>query len=437
MTLVPSWPRASRSSLFVAASAAWLLSLGACALPPVGPAPLDRPGTGQAAAPLPPLAVSSAPFALASSAPPASAAPAASALAPSPPASDPEALVLPPPNEALDRTARLLAGLDAEASWLGDAKVVTRHAQAATRAFTAFDDGIGKAMRSWADRHLTQQAGDTVFYPFAGPDFITAHRFYPLASRYVLVALQEGAPAPALASLSSRELDRSLRVYERALDAFARRGFFITAQLGAGYHTPRAARGISGMLLAFAAREGFEVRALTPVRIREDGSALEPHPGDRALAETWSSVRLSLRRLADGAPVIVDYLQLDLSDQGLGNTPGALALLTRTARGPTLLKAASHLPQQQAFSRLRALLLAGPSEIVQDETGLPYADLAAGHEVQLFGDLRAVNQLFDGRPQRALREAYARQGSAGELPFPIGYRKVAGSSLQVARRKAP
>ena len=29
--------------------------------------------------------------------------------------------------------------------------------------------------------------GETIFYPFAGPDFMTVNRFYPNASRYVRI----------------------------------------------------------------------------------------------------------------------------------------------------------------------------------------------------------------------------------------------------------
>jgi hypothetical protein len=289
-------------------------------------------------------------------------------------------------------------------------------------------------MLGWGKTNLLAAEGATVLYPFAGPDLVTVRRFYPGASRYVLVALQEGGPPPDLSSLDPAALDATLDLYERVFDAFSRRGFFLTMHLGAGYRAPGGARGICGVLLAFAEREGLQVIAAEPMRIRGDG-ALERHPGPREAPETWSSLRLHLRRREDGARVLVDYLQVDLSDGALARDRGALALLGALARGPVVLKAASHLLQQRGFSTLRGLILERTQQLVQDETGVAYGLLEPGFEVKLFGSFQGVNGLFDGRPQRRLREAYATRTDIEPLPFGIGYRKAGGSALMVANRK--
>ncbi|RYE85103.1 MAG: hypothetical protein EOO75_17325 [Myxococcales bacterium] len=284
-----------------------------------------------------------------------------------------------PVDEALRSTARRLAGLGAAAPRAQQARQAS-HDRAVSESFARFEERNGQAMLRWSAEQLRPADGATVFYPFAGPDLVTARRFYPAAARYVLLALQDGGPPPALDALPDDDLDATLDLYERVFDAFARRGFFVTAQMGAGYRTPRAARGVTGVLLAFAEREGLAVEAIEPVRIGPRG--VEALDAGRRLPEAWSSVRLHLRR-GDGAAVVVDYLRVDLSDAGLGADPDALGLVSTLARGPTVLKAASHLLQQRGFTRLRDLVLAGAPQLVQDETHLHKGKPVSTDEVEL------------------------------------------------------
>jgi hypothetical protein len=100
-----------------------------------------------------------------------------------------------------------------------------------------------------------------------------------------------------------------------------------------------------------------------------------------------------------------------------------------------VLKAASHLPQQGAFSRVRDLIVEEAEVVVQDETAIDFDTLSAHFDVRLFGDYREANELFDGRRQRSLAKAYAAAGDVPELPFAYGYRKRAGASLQLGHKK--
>lgn len=347
----------------------------------------------------------------------------------------------PTPEPAADtahtETARALAGTVEKSSSVGHEEPLRRHARRAAADFEQFEKNTGKAMSEWARKNLAAASGTTVFYPFAGPDLVTVHRFYPDAGRYVLVALQDGGAPPELKGLSQDELSRTFAVYGKIFDGFAKRGFFITAQMGPGYRTPRAAQGISGVLMALAEREGFQVVDVIPIRVKADGSEVEEHPGDRNAAATWASVRLDLRRRSDSSRVLVDYLKIDLSDGWLKRDDASHKFLRRASQGPTLMKAASHLPQQAGFGVIRDLVLNGATQLVQDETGVAYKLLEKSFDVRLYGSFRAVNTLFDGRPQQALRQAYATRKDIEALPFSIGYRKAGGSALMVATRSAP
>lgn len=331
-----------------------------------------------------------------------------------------------------DRTARLLAGFpDARDDRASRAR--PRYATRIDRAFARFEEKVGGPMQAWAARALAQSPGDTVFYPFAGADFPTAHRLYPEASRYVLIAMQRGGPPPDPAGIERASLAELLAGYERLLSAFLRRGFFVTAEMNEETGSDAAIRGITGALMVFAAREGFEIQDVAPVQIADDGTIVA-HPGDRSRAATWDSVRLKLRRRADGQPVLLEYLRVGLSNNTLKPDTPELKLVTALSEQRVILKAASHLPQDNNFTAITKLLLSRAPTIVQDETGVAYDALKGRFAVKLYGSFKQVNLLFDGSDQETLIEAYRSTGPIERLPFHVGYRKGAAACMLVATR---
>ena len=55
-------------------------------------------------------------------------------------------------------------------------------------AWQFYQQNMGRAMSEWANTEIHQPAGTTLFYPFSGPDFVTAAHLFPQASRFVIVA---------------------------------------------------------------------------------------------------------------------------------------------------------------------------------------------------------------------------------------------------------
>ena len=316
-----------------------------------------------------------------------------------------------------DGTARALAGLDASPG-------LELHARAVAVRWDDYERRIGRPMREWARAELGGATGGTVFYPFSGPDFPTAAQLYPDATRFVLVAAQRAEPPP----LDGRSPE-TLAALRRGLEKFARSGFFNTKDLDAG-----AARvGATAFLMAFAARLGYEVAAIEPVRLAAGGAGLALHPGDRARRDTWDSVRLTLAR--EGRTVQLDYVRLNLADGNLAADRTARAWVERMAANPTVIKAASHLPQRPQFSILREAVLANAPSVWQDETGIDYARLAGAFDVRLYGGFSGPNRIFAPGSQKSLASAY-RETDPEPLPFRVGYEKRAGSSVQVAMRDA-
>jgi hypothetical protein len=317
------------------------------------------------------------------------------------------------------------AGLDAPAS---DA-AHKAFQQRASQAWANYDKQAGQPMAAWSKREVAYWGRSTVFYPFSGPDFVTVAHIFPGAERYVLVAIQRARQPAQLENMSAVQLAAFEKKLGSAWEKFGKLGYFRTLDLDDDQRDRASGVGTSTILMAFAARLGYEVTAVTPLSFNTDKGEWEAASGEAKSG----SVRLSL--LQDGCRVTLDYVSLDLSDSALKATGPQMAWLKRMAAQPVLLKAASHLLQEPGFTILRDALVTFAPMVVQDETGLDYKDLSKIGPVRLYGRFSKTHPLFTTTTQPELAAAYRAEREPRDLPFAFSYLKTADSrSLQVVRR---
>jgi len=87
----------------------------------------------------------------------------------------------------------------------------------------------------------------------------------------------------------------------------------------------------------------------------------------------------------NGKTVALDYVSLDLSDQNLLIKESMRGWLSHMTQHPMLIKAASHLLQDGNFIVLRDMIVKNSPIVVQDETGVDYAQLKKIGKVDLYG----------------------------------------------------
>jgi hypothetical protein len=332
-------------------------------------------------------------------------------------------------------TARVLAGLSTDATQAGADKagVLEGYTKKVVELWQGYEQKIGAPVRDWAKAELPRTAGETIFYPFSGPDFPTVQLLYPDAGRYVMVALQTGGRVPDMSGMSKDELNRYLRTFRTGWESFTTRGFYDTDDLKRDTGKKATLEGITPALMAFSVRLGYVIEKIEPVRIAASGE-LEVHPGDKNAVATWDSVRLSLTH--NGRKVTLDYVYLDLSDPYLKKDQGAHKFVQAMSRFKTVTKAASHLMQKPFFAIVKDAILKQAPSLWQDETGIDYTELTnAFGEVRLYGKFTKANKLFIEGIQRSLARAYKQRDDIRPLPFKVGYKKESGSCVQVAIRK--
>lgn len=346
------------------------------------------------------------------------------------PADGPAAPAASPSGPDVAQLSRLLAGMPVQGEVPSPA--YGQYAATAGEAWTTYSQTLGQPLAAWVAKELRPEAskGGTVFYPFSGPDLPSVLAVYPGASRYVMISDQYAVDYFNPFELKEVDQARVLRELGEAWERFGRLGFFLTQELNkAGsrkyYLSP------SMILMAFAVRMGYEVRSVRPTCL--DLTDLSIRPMDPKGAK-WGSVRLELQK--QGRSIVVDYIQQDLGNGGLGKRPENRRMIEAFAKNPMLLKAASHLLQRSNFSTLRNAVLANAPLVVQDETGLEYDAMAREFNVKLYGEYVSPHRLFKEATNPTLVKAYQdRAKEVRPLDFRLGYKKVAGSAIQVATRK--
>jgi hypothetical protein len=290
----------------------------------------------------------------------------------------------------------------------------------------SYEGRIQSKVRAWSDAYLSKANYQTVFYPFSGPDIVSALSLFPKANYYLLVADQVPEYAylgqPEKSSESAQQFECSM------LNGFARRGYYLTNDLnGKNGPKPRFIK----LLIYNLAFSGFQVLDIRALKLNADGKLTMI----QGVSEEARGVRFYLES-KQGRKVTVDYVNADLANTSLEKTSGLISLLNQMSSQAVLLKSASHLLQNKNFSKLAGVLSLNATWIVQDETGLDIDVLASNFHLELFGKFVAPNHLWAGKASaQRLADYYATHSSKESLPFSIGYEKEGGSVLMIGNRK--
>jgi hypothetical protein len=285
---------------------------------------------------------------------------------------------------------------------------------------------MGKPMISWSANEIKTDANE-VFYPFSGPDFTTLYQIYPNANHYIMTAQQRGERLVHLDQLSPSSATQTMEVLSSAWKSFGSDGFFVTEYLYKYISTNKVKIGATTLIASFAHLHEFSIQKIVPIQINKDG-ALEELGED----QSWDSVRFYLEK--NGKSVILDYVRMDLSNDGMKEHPQNLAFFRQSAKSPILLKAASHLPQHKGFTMIRDEMLMNAPMVIQDETGLDYQPLNEKYNTVLYGNFVKAYKVFSTY-NTELAKAYKDRNDEKPLPFRIGYFKDGNYALIVGTKK--
>jgi hypothetical protein len=289
-------------------------------------------------------------------------------------------------------------------------------------------------IRSWVDslQISKEMNGQTLFYPFSGPDFLYANLFFPTVKNYVLIALE---PLGTLHNVSTEEREYSehyLQQLQKSLYFSTHDGFFRTKSMEKELNQIDL-NGTIHLLLFYIKRCGYQITSVLPIELDSLGNVL-PFDGSNLGAPT--SVRIEFCDSTKRDVKTLYYFSYDLSDENLQKHPRVLKFAERMGTQSTLLKAASYLLHRPEFTIMRQYVLKNSQLILQDDSGVPYKRLERSEwTVVLFGNYSKTIDLFTHKYQADLKAAYEAQNPKHRLPFRIGYNLVhSEANMMLARR---
>ena len=299
--------------------------------------------------------------------------------------------------------------------------------------WTTYNTTEAARIRPWVDKELAPvQHAQTLFYPFAGADFLFANTFFPRAHTLVLVGLERVGALGDLDALSSKNVEAEYGRVRKAVTPILRSTFFHTLEM----QSDVLQDGVLTILATLIAGTNHRLLAISGVALSEDGRVTES-----ASADSKSTPGARIDFVAEGAAEVrtLYYFRTDLSDEGLARQGGVLGFVDTLPSKVTFAKAAAYCMHGQPFSVIRNYVLTHSQAVLEDDTGVPlrYFDRASW-DLRFFGHYAQPIPTFRDYRQPDLAEAFARAENVSPLAFHVGYGSKAASNLMLAvRRNAP
>jgi hypothetical protein len=346
----------------------------------------------------------------------------------------------PRPDPALDRLFYHIAGLPDPAGrpWPEDVSW-TAFAGSIAQEWASFGRTVLEPMKDWAGTELREARKDTesLFYPFGGPDFVTAYTLFPEVRETVLLGLEQVGNLPDLSRAPAAWREAFYADLGDLVAEFLKRGYFITKDMTDVYGRGKVDGALS-VIAFFLARGGYSVAAVT--RLAPDGKggwAETPYARLGSRPHRPYGARIVYLAPGESEPRSVVYFSCDIEDKAFPPGSPLYGFFAGLERMTTFVKSGSYLLQYNDFSTLRDFILGRSLFVLQDDTAVPYRYFKnGGWEIRLFGQYATPVKDFSNVEQPALRQAYEADGSSvAPLPFKFGYHwRSQADNLMLAKR---
>jgi len=275
----------------------------------------------------------------------------------------------------------------------------------------------------------------TVFYPFSGPDSLTAALYFPHNPLYIMVALEPAGTLPTERQIAAKQTPAYLSAVRETMASELGRSFFITRQMDHQFRG-QVTDGLLVPISQLLVRSGHTIIGFRYIRLDETGRVIDRAADYHASTRYGNKgVEIEFQNDADASVHHLFYFSVNLSNDRLReNTPFQL-YLSRLSGAVSMLKATSYMPHNAGFSIISDALLRSSDAILQDDSGLAFKKFTPDQwKVQLYGDYNQPYGSFRWMEQPDLREAYK---TTGPKPLPMhvgyGYKRIT-SNLQLATR---
>ncbi|MFH0866355.1 MAG: hypothetical protein V1904_09170 [Bacteroidota bacterium] len=192
-----------------------------------------------------------------------------------------------------DNMGHLLSGMLPDTSVAAFNKIAQKsqwknYSKSFDSAWNEVDERSLKKVKIWADSQLVDinKKTRTLFYPFSGPDFMYATKFFPDAEKYIMFGLEKVGSIPDITKLNDYTLSSLLYSVKMALQDIFDDSFFVTLKMCKQLNNADI-DGVLPIILLFMAR--------TEQRIIHVKSAYITTEGNISVADTFTVYKVKYR----------------------------------------------------------------------------------------------------------------------------------------------
>jgi hypothetical protein len=290
-------------------------------------------------------------------------------------------------------------------------------------------------MKTWADSVLIKNKSvTTLFYPFAGPDFLNADIFYPNADQYIMIGLEPIGKLPDICSMIPDSVKSYLTSVDNTLKDIFKRSYFITSRMTDDLKKTKI-NGTVPLISLFIKRTGHQIVSIRRVGVDSLGNC-QIVDSLKYPKNVVPGVRIDFTAVQGGKIQSVFYFRTDISDKGLKKNKGFITYLSKLPQSYTYLKAASFLLHFDDFKMIRDLIFNVSLTILQDDSGIAYKLFDKSRwDIRLFGRYSTPVKEFSYIKEPDLEKAFKQPG-VKPLPFDLGYNwRTRNTSMLYAVRK--
>ncbi len=339
----------------------------------------------------------------------------------------PAPVVQPATAVSFDDQARFLSGLPCQDESLKKLQETPEWKQFAAdmdKSWAELEAKRLQPMLAWAAAEFPQAfaAKGILFYPFGGPDFVTAGILFPQVETYVLVGLEFVGRLPDFSGATGPRIADYGRSLTSALRDFFNKSYFITNNMNAQLAN-HDIDGILPVLCFFIERAGYAIVDIQRLDFLEKGELMaSDFQAPRSRTRRPYGVRVEFVARDGGRSRSLIYISGDLGNAAFRPETAFSQYLHSLPFEMTFIKSASYLLHYNTFSHVRDLILEKSRFVLQDDTGIPFRYFQPeAWEARLYGEYIKPVRDFSGVEQPDLKEAYGDPAKVRPLPFHLGY----------------
>jgi len=282
------------------------------------------------------------------------------------------------------------------------------------------------------DEWLTQQnfsfrkSTSTVYYPFGGPDFLFAQTIYPKSEKYILAGLENIGTIPNLDITNANDWINYLKQLNQALRYLHKAGYFVTKQMTEDFKQSDL-DGVVHLFLLFLAQLDNQIEQIEFLCLTTEGNLAKCQQKEATV------LRITFKTNENITKELI-YFKQNLANQALEKEKGYQLFLSKQKPFHTYMKSASYILFDKEFTQHRDYILGHSTDIFQDDSGIPLAQLQKHFSVEAYGKYSATTKSFPYGFQEDLKNLVSNNK---QLPFKIGYNQwIEETVLLFANSKA-